>query len=246
MRCSASSARRWASPPRPVQLRVISYNLRSLRAGIAPAVEAVIAYEPDVLLAQEYGPPYRLRAYGKALGMDWASSYAPFNRLRNAVLFRSPWRLVHSDTHHLSKTKGQYRRGFVLARLETKRGVVNAVSVHLGLSARERPGHAAELLAALRDLDGPVVVGGDLNEEPGGDAVADLTAELRSGRSVAGGGLPTFPADDPTASIDDVLVAGGVAIASFRVGESDAVRTASDHRPVVADLELLPRPGRVG
>jgi hypothetical protein len=88
-------------------LRVVSYNLRSLRAGVAPAVEAVVAYEPDVLLVQEYGAPYRLRAFGKALGMDWASSYAPFNRLRNAVLFRSPWRLVHSDTHRLSKTKGQ-------------------------------------------------------------------------------------------------------------------------------------------
>src|SRR5206468_470289 len=180
-RCCASSAWRRASPPRPVRLRVVSYNLRSLRSGIGPAVEAVIADEPDVMLVQEYGAPYRLRAFGKAMGMDWASSYAPFNRLRNAVLFRSPWRLVHSDTHRLSKTKSQYRRGFVLARLETKKAAVTAVSVHLGLSARERPRHAEELLAALREVEGPVVVGGDLNEGPNGDAVAALTAELRSG-----------------------------------------------------------------
>jgi endonuclease/exonuclease/phosphatase family metal-dependent hydrolase len=118
--------------------------------------------------------------------------------------------------------------------------------VHLGLSSRERPRHAAELLTTLRELDGPVVVGGDLNEGPDGDAVAALTAELRSGRSIAGGDHPTFPAGDPTAGIDDVLVAGGAAIASFRVGESDAVQKASDHRPVIADLELLPRPGSVG
>jgi endonuclease/exonuclease/phosphatase family metal-dependent hydrolase len=229
-----------------VQLRVVSYNLRSLRAGIAPAVEAVVAYEPDVLLAQEYGPPYRLRAFGKALGMDWASSYAPFNRLRNAVLFRSPWRLVHSDHHRFTKTKGQYRRGFVLAELETKRASVAAVSVHLGLSARERSTHAAELLAALRDVDAPVVIGGDLNEDPDGEAVVALSAEFRSGRAIAGGGHPTFPAGGPTAAIDDILVAGGAGIASFRVGETEAARTASDHRPVIADLELLPRPGTVG
>lgn len=227
-------------------LRVVSYNLRSLRAGIAPAVEAVVAYEPDVLLVQEYGAPYRLRAFGKALGMDWASSYAPFNRLRNAVLFRSPWRLVHSETHRLSKTKGQYRRGFVLAELETKKAGVTAVSVHLGLSARERPTHVAELLAAFRDVEGPVVVGGDLNEEPDGDAVVALMAELRSGRAIAGGGHPTFPAGGPTAAIDDLLVSGGAGIASFRVGDTEAARTASDHRPVIADLELLPRPRTVG
>jgi len=229
-----------------VQLRVVSYNLRSLRAGIGPAVEAVIAYEPDVLLAQEYGAPYRLRAFGKALGMDWASSYAPFNRLRNAVLFRSPWRLTRSDHHRFTKTRGQYRRGFVLAELETKNARVAAVSVHLGLSARERPTHAAELLAALRDVAAPVVIGGDLNEEPDGEAVAVLVAEFRSGRAIAGGGHPTCPADGPTAAIDDILIAGGAGIASFRVGETEAARTASDHRPVIADLELLPRPGTVG
>jgi endonuclease/exonuclease/phosphatase family metal-dependent hydrolase len=229
-----------------VSLRVVSYNVRSLRAGIGPAVEAVIAYEPDVMLVQEYGAPYRLRAFGKAMGMDWASSYAPFNRLRNAVLFRPPWRLVRSDPHRFSKTRGQYRRGFVLAKLERKRADVTAVSVHLGLSARERPHHAEELLAALRDVEGAVVLGGDLNEEPDGEAVTALTAELRSGRSIAGGGHPTFPADGPTVAIDDILVAGGAGIASFRVGETEAARTASDHRPVVADLELLPRPGSVG
>jgi endonuclease/exonuclease/phosphatase family metal-dependent hydrolase len=229
-----------------VRIRVVSYNLRSLRTGIGPAVEAVTAYEPDVMLVQEYGAPYRLRAFGKAIGMDWASSYAPFNRLRNAALFRSPWRLVRSDHHRFAKTRGQYRRGFVLAQLETKTAGVTAVSVHLGLSRHERPHHAAELLAALRHIDGPVVVGGDLNEEPDGDAVAALTAELRSGRSIAGGGHPTFPADGPTAGIDDILVAGGAGIASFRVGEAEAARTASDHRPVIADLELLPRPEGVG
>jgi endonuclease/exonuclease/phosphatase family metal-dependent hydrolase len=227
-------------------VRVVSYNVRSFRAGVGEAVKAVAADEPDLVMLQEYGPPYRLRAFARATGLDWASSYALWNRLRNAVLFRSPWRLVTTDIHRFTKTPGQHQRGFVAAHLENGRMRITAVSVHLGLSARERPRHAAELVAFLRDASTPVIVAGDLNEEPDGEAVGVLTAAFRSGRSIAGGGHPTFPAAGPTAAIDDVLVAGGVAIASFRVGHLDAARTASDHRPVVADLEFLPPAQGVG
>jgi endonuclease/exonuclease/phosphatase family metal-dependent hydrolase len=227
-------------------VRVVSYNVRSFRAGVGEAVKAVADDEPDLVMLQEYGPPYRLRAFARAAGLDWASSYALWNRMRNAVLFRSPWRLVTTDVHRFTKTPGQHQRGFVAAHLENGRTRVTALSVHLGLSARERPRHAAELVASLRDESAPVVVAGDLNEEPDGEAVGVLTAAFRSGRSIAGGGHPTFPAAGPTAAIDDVLVAGGVGIASFRVGHSEAARTASDHRPVIADLEFLPPAGGVG
>jgi endonuclease/exonuclease/phosphatase family metal-dependent hydrolase len=229
-----------------VALRVVTYNVRSFRAGVDAAVEAVAAEEPDVVLLQEYGPPHRLRAFAKATGMEWASSYALWNRLRNAVLFRSPWRLVHTDLRRFTKTTGQYPRGFVATTLENGALRVTAVSVHLGLSAAERPRHAGELVAALDPEAGPVIVGGDLNEEPEGDAVHALTVAFRSGRAIVGGGLPTFPAEDPTARIDDVLVAGSAAIAAFRVADSDAARRASDHRPIAADLELLPLSGGVG
>lgn len=222
-------------------LRVVTYNVRSFRAGVGAAVEAVAAEAPDVVMLQEYGPPHRLRAFAKATGMEWASSYGLWNRLRNAVLFRSPWRLAHTDLHRFTRTNGQYRRGFVAAMLENGALRITAVSVHLGLSAGERPRHAGELVAALDPESGPVIVAGDLNEEPEGEAIGVLVAAYRSGRSIAGGGFPTFPAVDPTARIDDVLVAGAVGIASFRVGDSEAARRASDHRPVVADLELLPR-----
>jgi endonuclease/exonuclease/phosphatase family metal-dependent hydrolase len=175
--------------------------------------------------------------------MEWASSYALWNRLRNAVLFRAPWRLERTDLHRFTKSSGQYQRGFVAAHLGDGRHRIVAVSVHLGLSAAERPRHSAELVAALDAERSAVVVGGDFNEPPDGEAMDTLLAAFRSGRAIAGGGHPTFPADEPRAAIDDVLVAGAVGIASFRAGHSDGARRASDHRPVIADLELLPPPG---
>jgi endonuclease/exonuclease/phosphatase family metal-dependent hydrolase len=229
-----------------VLVRVVSYNVRSFRAGVTLAFEAIAAdgESTDVVALQEYGPPHRLRAFARALGMDWASSYAPFNRLRNAVLFRSPWRLVQADPHRLTKTPGQYRRGFVTARLEAPGTELTAVSVHLGLSERERPRHAGELLAVLGGGSGSLVVAGDFNEEPDGPAMRSLAGAFTACRASAAGEA-TFPAAEPARRIDDVLVRAA-RILSCRVADSDAARRASDHRPVIADLELLPRPGPVG
>jgi len=230
-----------------VLVRVVSYNVRSFRAGVPLAVEAIAAdgERADVVALQEYGPPHRLRAFARALGMEWASSYAPFNRLRNALLFRSPWRLVRADPHRLTKTPGQHRRGFVAARLEAQGADLTAVSVHLGLSARERPRHARELLALLGGGRGPLVLAGDFNEESDGPAMRSLSYAFTSCGESGAAGDGTFPAADPAHRIDDVLVQSAP-ILSCRVADSDAARRASDHRPVLADLELLPPPGPVG
>jgi endonuclease/exonuclease/phosphatase family metal-dependent hydrolase len=230
-----------------VRIRVITYNVRSFRAGVTLPLEAIAAEgeSADVVALQEYGPPHRLRAFARALGMDWASSYAPFNRLRNAVLFRSPWRLVQADPHRLTKTPGQHRRGFVAARLEVPGTELTAVSVHLGLSVRERPRHAGELLALLGDGRGPLVLAGDFNEGPDGPAMRSLAGAFTACGESAAGGEPTFPAAEPVRRIDDVLVRAA-RILSCRVADSDAARRASDHRPVIAELELLPPSGPVG
>ena len=224
----------------------MTYNVRSFRAGVTLALEAIAAEgeSTDVVALQEYGPPHRLRAFARALGMDWASSYAPFNRLRNAVLFRSPWRLVQADPHRLTKTQGQYRRGFVAARLEAPGTELTAVSVHLGLSVRERPRHAGELLSLLGGR-GPLVLAGDFNEEPDGPAMRSLAGAFTACGESRAAGEPTFPAAEPARRIDDVLVRAA-RILSCRVADSDAARGASDHRPVIADLGLLPPPEPVG
>ena len=224
----------------------MTYNVRSFRAGVHRAVRAIDAVRPDVVMVQEYGPPHRLRAFARALGMDVRSSYRPFNRLRNAVLFRSPWPARESTTRLLTKHRGQYQRGYVSVTLERPEGSLTAISTHLGLSRRERPGHAAEIVSGLAP-SGPVILAGDLNEEPGGAAVVRLTQALTDCQEAAGdGSVPTFPARAPAVRIDYVLVSPGIRPVSCRVLTSDASASASDHLPVVAEVELLPRPGGLG
>ena len=95
---------------------------------------------------------------------------------------------------------------------------------------------ALEQAQVLADLvggyPGPVVLGGDLNLEPGEpswDALlaAGLTDALADGRP-----LPTSPSDAPVAQIDHVLVSPEVTGADVRTTGGDL----SDHLAVVVTL----------
>lgn len=227
-----------------MRLRVVTYNVRSFRAGVALAVEAVgdaTDVSPGVVMVQEYGPPHRLRAFARALGMEVASSYRPFNRMRNAVLFRPPWRLRASVVVALSKHPGQYRRGFVEATLIHPEASLTAISTHLGLSARERPVHADEILERV-PRTAPLILAGDLNDVRDSPAVRRLAEALTDCQAAVGDpSLPTFPARAPSVRIDYVLVSPAIRPISCEVAASEAATRASDHRPIVAEVELLPR-----
>jgi endonuclease/exonuclease/phosphatase family metal-dependent hydrolase len=108
------------------------------------------------------------------------------------------------------------------------------VSVHLGLSAAERLEQARVLRPALAQWsDGPWVVAGDLNEQPGAPAFQVLAEGFQDAGAVLG--KPTFPARGPTRRIDAVLVDPRLRVASCRT--LTGLARATDHCPVIVDLE---------
>jgi endonuclease/exonuclease/phosphatase family metal-dependent hydrolase len=218
-------------------IRVATWNVHGLRAGVE-AVAGVIRDEAvDILLLQESGPRRRLRALGTALGM---AAYGdppsfPRRRVQNAVLARPP-QAVRS--HRLVRFDGGslvHPRGVVIARLEG----ITAVSVHLGVEGAERGRHVEQLLEILRGIDEPVVVGGDLNAHPGDAVSVRISAILPDVWTRVGGGDDqdrgrTFPSSVPTARIDYLFT--GPAFRPLRVWTSGGV--VSDHLMVIADLQV--------
>ncbi len=85
-------------------------------------------------------------------------------------------------------------------------------------------------------VSAPVILGCDLNDEPGGDAWTVLADGLLD--AGADGGAATYPAHGPRRRIDAIMVDPRIRIERFEAVDSEHVRRASDHLPIVSDVAL--------
>jgi endonuclease/exonuclease/phosphatase family metal-dependent hydrolase len=217
-----------------MRLRVMTWNVHGFRAGTKAIADAVRAEEPDVLLLNETGYlGFRLRRFARRAAMEGASGATLRWRIPNAVLVREPWRPVRGEVAVLPRRRRLIRRGIVMGLIRHGGLRLWAAAVHLGLSAEERAEHA---LVILDLLDGrqPVILGGDLNEDPLGRAASRFADELQDAGT---GGEPTFPAREPRARIDYVFVAPGISVDRVWHG-AERLRSLSDHLPVLADVTV--------
>jgi endonuclease/exonuclease/phosphatase family metal-dependent hydrolase len=214
-------------------MRVMTYNVKGLDIGVDALVEVVNDAAPDVLGLQE--PPRgvhgqrRLAELADRTGLrvvlaDRASRTTALLLRRGAPLDVAtstalPWRV------------GQVPRGYCVART----GGVTVAVVHLPLGSRERLAHLDRVLHDVVRRPGPYVVVGDLNEEPGGPTWARLGSGLVD---AVASPAPTFTARRPRRRLDAVMVSPGLRVTGSWTRCDDVTRRASDHLPVVVDLEL--------
>jgi endonuclease/exonuclease/phosphatase family metal-dependent hydrolase len=211
----------------------MAWNVHGFRAGTKAIADAVRRQEPDVLFLNETGYlGFRLRRFARRVRMEGATGATLRWRIPNAVLVREPWRSIRGEVAVLPRTGGRTRRGMVMSRI--RRGPVRlwAVAVHLGLSAEERAEHAMVLSNLLEDRE-PLILGGDLNEDPLGRAATTLGDLYRDAGSNEG--RATFPSSDPRSRIDYLFVSPGVSVERFWTTDS---RQLSDHLAVVADVTV--------
>lgn len=161
------------------------------------------------------------RALGRALGMPRYVAASRFGPYGNVVYTNQP--VVAWRRHRFAGVARPHRRDAAIVTLASG---LEVCAIHLGLAGDERTRHAGELLETLGTQS---IVAGDVNEPPGGPVGELLGARYND---ACPDGAPTFPASEPTARIDVVLVTPGIAITSCRV----VATSASDHRAVVVDL----------
>ena len=216
-------------------LRVATWNVHGLRAGVDAVASVIRAEELDVLLMQESGSRGRLRALVRTLGWTVSADPRAFprRRVRNAVLAR-PGAAARIRPRFVRFAGGRpwLPRGALFAELDER---WTAVSSHLGLDGPERGRQVRELRSLLVGASQPVVLGADLNalpEDAGPRALAEQLTDVWA--RVGTGPGATFPSHAPTARIDYLFV--GPAVRALRAWTAGG--TVSDHLMVVADLRL--------
>jgi endonuclease/exonuclease/phosphatase family metal-dependent hydrolase len=231
-------------------IRVLSYNVRSLRDDEDALARVISACAPDLVLVQEAPIFFRWRKHAARL-----ASKAGLVVLGGGGTAAGPLlmcslraRVERTEDVLLPKRPGLHRRGFATAVVGFAGARVGVLSAHLSLQAEERYAQAGLLLDRLRALDAPyAVAAGDINDEPGGAAFRRLAGELQDCRTVRPWGTdPTWPAPAPRKRIDAVFATAGAEVLGCGVPapellpglDPEDLRAASDHLPVLAALRL--------
>ncbi len=244
-----------------VRLRVLSYNVHGLRGDRAALYRTVRSAAPDVVCVQEAPRRvrWRTRCADLARGCDlyFASGGGP--AIGNMIMVSQRVRVQRHWSLRFPLTPGRHLRGVAFAECAVGGCRFTLAGTHLSTDPGERAAQADQLALLLAGLTGPVLVGVDLNEPPGGrvwprllspalleDARAaagsgtDDPAAARSGTDApaAARGSGTFPAGAPHSRLDAVLVPAGATVHSYAVPDTEDARRASDHLPVLVELSL--------
>ncbi|MET7963545.1 endonuclease/exonuclease/phosphatase family protein [Micromonospora zamorensis] len=235
----------------PERLTVVAYNIRmgfglDGRLDLDGLTEAVDRQRPDVVLLSEVDRAWLLNGghdtldlLAGRLGMPYVFGPAADPVWGDAVLSR--WPVSDPRTLPLPAVGAPTGAQALAVMLDLGDGIRTAVvSTHLQPPPGRGPVVQARAVAdfATRYAAGrPLVVGGDLNTQPGDEAFEQFTNAGLVDALAAARPLPTSPADDPRQQIDHIFVSPGLTASDPVAPRS----TASDHLPVAVTLTLPPR-----
>jgi endonuclease/exonuclease/phosphatase family metal-dependent hydrolase len=225
-------------------MRVMSYNIRSLRDDARAVARVIRAADPDVVCIQE-APRFlfwrrKCRRLAAAAGLQIASG----GRIAaaNMIMVRPGIDVVAAHSVLFTKDPRLHQRGTAMARVRLDGHEVVIAGTHLDGYPEPRMRHVRELRSAIWEFGvgkAPVVLAGDMNDDPGSavwNALEDVGADAFA---VAGEGDGyTLNVQEPTRRIDGIFAGDGLAVRSAAEIDSADVRVASDHRPVVAEIDL--------
>jgi endonuclease/exonuclease/phosphatase family metal-dependent hydrolase len=228
------------------RLRVMTYNMHSGRGtddryDVGRIARVIRSYGPDLVALQEVdvgrmrsGAIDQAAELGARLGLH--VSFAPAiecggERYGFATLSKTP----------ASSARKIFLPGHTQLRAEPRCALVTRhtwnglelelINTHLSTLFREHPGQVAAIADA--SATDALVIAGDFNMTPMSPAYRLLRRGLRSATWMA----RTWPSYAPFAPIDHILFGGQLRLVHGSAWRGGPARHASDHLPVVAELE---------
>jgi endonuclease/exonuclease/phosphatase family metal-dependent hydrolase len=230
-------------------LRLLSYNVRSLRDDPLAVARVIRSADPHVVCIQE--APRFLRWRSKCAELARRSGLVVVTGGRSAaanlILSTLAVDVERRADVLFTRDPKLHQRGTAIAQMSLG-GVRFAVAgTHLDLVEAPRRRHVAELDAAIAaNVDDGIAafVMGDFNDDPGSAVWSRLGEDRVDAWAVAGQG-PGFTADlapgsrDPRRRIDGVFTPPSVTVGSVTVLDQPDVLVASDHRPLLVEVHLV-------
>jgi endonuclease/exonuclease/phosphatase family metal-dependent hydrolase len=241
-----------------MRLTFLSYNVHKCIGGLdrrykpERVTETIAHFAPDFVLLQEVDEGAKRSLFhrqvdllGEGLGLRHRTWF-PNHHLKNggcygnAILSKFPL----FDTSNIDLTvAGRKARSVLHGRFRVRSGrhmrTVHVFNLHLGLLEKDRREQLRRFMdahpfAGLHERT-PIIVAGDFN-----DVWGNLGPELLVPAGFRGVERPirTFPAYAPVRALDGIYVRGDVRLSGVRPGRTKLSRIASDHLPLVAELDL--------
>ena len=234
-------------------MRIMTYNIRAGRGmdgrlSLARIAQVIEAESPDVVALQEVDSKRRRTTYqdqahmlAEQLGYHCAFVHArrwTQGEYGNAILSRYPMR----DFRRLALPKPARlpveARCLLQCRLAHPEGDVWIWNTHLGLLAAERRAQVAAMVQEfLLHQELPLVLCGDFNCRPRSKEIIGLGLHLERVLSQR-----TFPGFLPVVHLDHVFHTRHLRVDRTFVPKTMLARRASDHLPLVVDLEWSRKP----
>jgi endonuclease/exonuclease/phosphatase family metal-dependent hydrolase len=242
-------------------IRIMTYNVhgcrgRDRRYSPQRIADVIASAKPDIVALQELdvgrarsGGVDQAEVIAAALGMR--AQFFPAMRVMeelygDAILTACPSQLRKTGAlPGLAHLRYFEPRGALWASITVGGRSIQVINTHLGLLAREQAMQIETLLGPewlghSECLD-PVVLVGDFNAPPRSRSHRRLTSRLHDAHSLSKGRRrATFPSRFPTLRIDYAFVGAGLHVKRLDTVRTPLARVASDHLPLVVDLEVDP------
>jgi endonuclease/exonuclease/phosphatase family metal-dependent hydrolase len=256
--CSGLHAGSGGVPDRA--LRVMTYNIEAGNSNLeriadvirANGAQIVALQEVDVHWAERSNFTDEAQALATSLGMQMR--FAPIYHFPGSdstkppreygVALLSRYTIEEWVNHELSRLSTQQQNpipaempGFLEATINFRGTRIRVFNTHLDYRSdpRVRQQQVLETLRYIGESSTPTLLFGDLNAPPDAPELQPLRARLRDAWPAPAGPGFTYPSNAPVRRIDYVLTSPHFLVRDAKVPET----IASDHRPVVIDLELV-------